>query len=150
MYKWKVSWGGGGKAYWKVLRSIKSFSRMIITRHSFKPISPDDSSPSEFLKVARSVIPPTYLFNRWPKCFACGSPPTRENAPRRREKGRLFSTLICLARPVIRALFDLICINNINFCILSVSNRYEYGKLTKKFSKNFFTRKNRYIRIYSR
>lgn len=54
MYKWKVSREG---AYWKVLRSIKSFSRVIITRHWFKPISPDDSSSSNFWRLHSSLYP---------------------------------------------------------------------------------------------
>lgn len=44
-------------AYWKVLRSIKSFSRVIITRHWFKPISPDDSSSSNFWRLHSSLYP---------------------------------------------------------------------------------------------
>lgn len=71
MYKWKVSREG---AYWKVLRSIKSFSRVIIIRI--------DSSRFlrtilEFLKVTLESLSLPCPFNRWPKCFACGSPPTR-------------------------------------------------------------------------
>lgn len=94
MYKWKVSRGRSG-AYWKVLWSIKSFSRVIITRHWFKPISPDDSSSSNFWRLHEassicSIDDPNALRVGRRQLDA------QKNAPRR------LSSLICLTRLLIR------------------------------------------------
>lgn len=129
MYKWKVSRGRSG-AYWKVLWSIKSFSRVIITRHWFKPISPDDSSSSNFWRLHEassicSIDDPNALRVGRRQLDA------QKNAPRR------LSSLICLTRLLIRGSY-LYQQYHLNF-IIDISNRYERGI---REWKNFFERKS--------
>lgn len=130
MYKWKVSRGRSG-AYWKVLWSIKSFSRVIITRHWFKPISPDDSSSLNFWRLHEassicSIDDPNALRVGRRQLDA------QKNAPRR------LSSLICLTRLLIRGSY--LYINNI---IWILSSRYlESIRAWNWEWKNFFERKS--------
>lgn len=134
MYKWKVSRGRSG-AYWKVLWSIKSFSRVIITRHWFKPISPDDSSSSNFWRLHEassicSIDDPNALRVGRRQLDA------QKNAPRR------LSSLICLTRLLIRGSY-LYQQYHLNF-IISISRidtSVEYG------SGKTFSRRNRRIEL---
>lgn len=161
MYKWKVSRGRSG-AYWKVLWSIKSFSRVIITRHWFKPISPDDSSSSNFWRLHEassicSIDDPNALRVGRRQLDA------QKNAPRR------LSSLICLTRLLIRGSY-LYQQYHLNF-IISISRIDTSVKLgveklfreeidesnsssskLKKFSKDFNQKKKKdqYIQIYFR
>lgn len=133
MYKWKVSRGRSG-AYWKVLWSIKSFSRVIITRHWFKPISPDDSSSSNFWRLHEassicSIDDPNALRVGRRQLDA------QKNAPRREKR---LSSLICLTRLLIRGSY--LYINNI---IWILSSRYlESIRAWNWEWKNFFERKS--------
>lgn len=161
MYKWKVSRGRSG-AYWKVLWSIKSFSRVIITRHWFKPISPDDSSSSNFWRLHEassicSIDDPNALRVGRRQLDA------QKNAPRR------LSSLICLTRLLIRGSY-LYQQYHLNFIIsisrIDTSVEYGSGKTfsrgnrrielkfkskLKKFSKDFNQKKKRpiYSNIFS-
>lgn len=85
----------------------------------------------EFLKVTRSLL---YLFNRWPKCFACGSPPTR--CTKECSSSTLFPYL---SYTPLNSWILFVSTISFEFYHLDISNRYERGI---REWKNFFERRS--------
>lgn len=106
-------------AYWKVLRSIKSFSRVIITRHWFKPISPDDSRIFE--GYTRVFIPPLSVQSMTQ--MLCVWVAANSMHKRMLLEATLLSTLICLTRLLIRGLRSYLH-QQYHFYFI-ISNRYK-------------------------
>lgn len=123
MYKWKVSREG---AYWKVLRSIKSFSRVIITQHWFKPISPDDSRIFE--GYTRVFIPPLSVQSMTQ--MLCVWVAANSMHKRMLLEATLLSTLIYLTRLLIRGLRSYLH-QQYHFYFI-ISNRYKIMRNLEK------------------
>lgn len=89
----------------------------------------------EFLKVTRSLL---YLFNRWPKCFACGSPPTR--CTKECSSSTLFPYL---SYTPLNSWILFVSTISFEFYHLDISNRYE----REIGSGKTFSRGNRRIEL---
>lgn len=113
-------------AYWKVLRSIKSFSRVIITQHWFKPISPDDSRIFE--GYTRVFIPPLSVQSMTQ--MLCVWVAANSMHKRMLLEATLLSTLIYLTRLLIRGLRSYLH-QQYHFYFI-ISNRYKIMRNLEK------------------
>lgn len=119
-------------AYWKVLRSIKSFSRVIITRHWFKPISPDDSSSSNFWRLHSSLYPSPVRSIDDPNALRVGRRQldAQKNAPRSDSPLNPY-----LSYTPLNSWLTILFASTISFLFYYLESIQDYAKFGKTFSR---------------